>query len=381
MSRLYAILAMLNPWKHRRLETYVLVSNLLSTLMVLGVISCMIFLIDFVDISKSFNGRTEISSFTILGLMFLRSPSTILMLLPFAFLFGALVAFVNLNRRSELIAMRAAGISAWRFVTPAAVLAALAGLATIMVLNPVATYMRDNYEQIHSRLEADQANPDTAVYMRQGDDSGAGVLKQTVIRAASQDAMSHTLHDATLWEYKIDAEGVPQFQRRIDAQKAVLSQDHWDLYNAYDSQPGSPAIYYNKLDITSNLNPRKAFSKAISAESTPFWKLPTIIAQTEASGFASTNYRLRLHQLLATPVMFAAMSALGAVFSLRLMRLGGMARLVVSGALLGFAIFFINQILSAMGKAEVIPVILAGWAPSLIALLSAMSLLVYTEDG
>ena len=63
------------------------------------------------------------------------------------------------------------------------------------------------------------------------------------------------------------------------------------------------------------------------------------------------------------------------------MRLGGMARLVISGVSLGFIIFFINQIMLSMGKAEVIPVELAGWAPSFLALLAALSLLVYKEDG
>ena len=157
--------------------------------------------------------------------------------------------------------------------------------------------------------------------------------------------------------------------------------DHWDLYNAYESLPGAPARYYNTLNIISSIKHSDAFSKAISVESTPFWKLPTIISQTNASGFSSTRYRLKLHQLLSTPLMFAAMSALGAVFSLQLMRLGGMAKLVLSGAGLGFIIFFINQLLSAMGRADVIPVELAGWAPSIIALLSAMTLLVYKEDG
>jgi lipopolysaccharide export system permease protein len=79
--------------------------------------------------------------------------------------------------------------------------------------------------------------------------------------------------------------------------------------------------------------------------------------------------------------MFAAMAALGAVFSLRLMRIGGLARLTLSGIALGFIIFFFNQLCGAMGKAEIIPIFLAAWATPVVALLSAMTLLVYTEDG
>ena len=81
------------------------------------------------------------------------------------------------------------------------------------------------------------------------------------------------------------------------------------------------------------------------------------------------------------PILFAAMSVLGAAFSLRLMRLGGLAVLATSGVALGFLFFFFNELTAALGKAEIIPPFLAGWTPPLLALLSALTLLTYTEDG
>ncbi|HQR90840.1 MAG TPA: LptF/LptG family permease, partial [Caulobacter sp.] len=74
--------------------------------------------------------------FQLLYLTILQAPATILVLTPFIFLFGTLGAFVGLNRRSELIAMRAAGVSAWRFILPAAVAAFVIGVLTITLLNP-----------------------------------------------------------------------------------------------------------------------------------------------------------------------------------------------------------------------------------------------------
>ena len=77
----------------------------------------------------------------------------------------------------------------------------------------------------------------------------------------------------------------------------------------------------------------------------------------------------------------AAMAILGAAFSLRLMRLGGLAMLAASGVGLGFVLFFFNQFCGALGRADVIPPILAAWSPPVLALLSAFTLLCYTEDG
>jgi lipopolysaccharide export system permease protein len=88
-----------------------------------------------------------------------------------------------------------------------------------------------------------------------------------------------------------------------------------------------------------------------------------------------------LQQLLATPLMFAAMSILAAAFSLRLMRLGDLARMSMAAVVLGFGFFFVNQAASAFGSAEVIPPWLAAWLPPLLTALAAFTLLFYTEDG
>ena len=67
--------------------------------------------------------------------------------LPFVVLVGTMIALTRLNRRSELIAIRASGISAWRFVAPTAVVAALIGIASTTLLNPVASHLYGVYER------------------------------------------------------------------------------------------------------------------------------------------------------------------------------------------------------------------------------------------
>ncbi|WP_297799306.1 LptF/LptG family permease, partial [uncultured Brevundimonas sp.] len=125
----------------------------------------------------------------------------------------------------------------------------------------------------------------------------------------------------------------------------------------------------------------EAFQQFERPQSLSVWALPAQTSRIENAGFASTAYRLRFQQLLATPLMFAAMSILAAAFSLRLMRLGDMARMAVSAVVLGFAFFFVNQFSAAMGSAEVIPPFIAAWLPAILTALAALTLLFYTEDG
>jgi lipopolysaccharide export system permease protein len=84
---------------------------------------------------------------------------------------------------------------------------------------------------------------------------------------------------------------------------------------------------------------------------------------------------------LATPLLFTAMVLLAAAFSLRLVRLGGLGGLAGAGVALGFVLFFFNEFAGALAGADIVPLGLAAWAPPVVALLSGVALLCYTEDG
>ncbi|MGZ9098544.1 MAG: LPS export ABC transporter permease LptG [Brevundimonas sp.] len=367
------------PWlRLGRIERYVLVQQARSLAIALAVIAALIMLIDFVEISRGVGSDVDLPGARILGLMALKSPQVILQLLPFVFLFGTLAAFVGLNRRSELIAMRAAGVSAWRFVLPAAGAALIFGVVTVTALGPLAASADGLFQRERARLSgsAAGADADQAVWIREGDDT-----RQIVIRAARQDRASARLLGVTFFIYTNDERGLRTFSERIDAASATLANGSWRLVDAVGAQAGQRAVRYSSLSLPSSLADEEAFERFARPQSTPFWSLPAQIARVEAAGFSSTAYRLRLQQLLATPLMFAAMSILAAAFSLRLMRLGDLARMSAAAVVLGFGFFFVNQAASAFGSAEVIPPWLAAWLPPLLTALAAFTLLFYTEDG
>jgi len=335
-------------------------------------------LIDFVEISRGVGSDVDLSGARILGLMLLKSPQVILQLLPFVFLFGTLGAFVALNRRSELIAMRAAGVSAWRFVLPAAGAAFLFGVLTVGVLGPLASAGDGLFQRERSRLSGSVAGAEAqqAVWIREGDDT-----RQMVIRAERQDRANARLLGVSFFIYTNDGRGLRAFSERIDAASASLANGRWRLIDAVGAQAGQRAMRYATLDLPSSLADDEAFERFARPASTPFWSLPAQIRRVNDAGFSSTAYRLQLQQLLATPLMFAAMSILAAAFSLRLMRLGDLARMSVAAVVLGFGFFFVNQAFAAFGSAEVLPPWVAAWLPPLLTALAALTLLFYTEDG
>jgi lipopolysaccharide export system permease protein len=361
-----------------RIERYVLTQQLKSLGVALAVIAALVMLIDFVEVSRGLNSDGELSGFKVLSLVGVKSPAVIVQLLPFVFLFGTLGAYVSLNRRSELIAMRAAGISAWRFVLPAAACAFVLGIASVAVIGPLAAAGDAHWQSERSRIN-NYGKDNTAaapVWLREGDDA-----RQMIIRGASQNRANGQLLGASFFIYTTTDDGKRRFSERIDAETATLNAGRWRLTNAVGGQSGQRAVQYATMDLPSNLANEEAFQQFARPQSLSIWQLPQQIGRINSAGFASTSYDLRLQQLLATPLMFAAMSILAAAFSLRLMRLGDMARMAVSAVVLGFAFYFVNQFSAAMGSAEVVPPFVAAWLPAILTALAAITLLIYTEDG
>ena len=361
-----------------RIERYVLVQLVRSLAVALAVIAALVMLIDFVEISRSLGSDTDLSGPRILGLMLLKSPAVIVQLLPFVFLFGTLAAFVGLNRRSELVAMRAAGVSAWRFVLPAAAFAFVAGVLTVTAIGPLAASGDGMFQRERARISGSVrgAEEQQAIWLREGDGP-----RQMVIRGGRQDRANARLLDVTFFIYATDPEGRREFTERIDAASASLAAGRWRLVDAVGAQTGQRAVRYATLDLPSALADEEAFERFARPQSTPFWSLPGQIQRIEDAGFSSTAYRLRLQSLLSTPLAFAAMTILAAAFSLRLMRLGDLARMAGAAVVLGFAFFFLNQFSAAMGSAEVVPPFVAAWLPAILTALAAFTLLFYTEDG
>lgn len=360
-----------------RLERYVLRQTLMALGGALGIIGSLVLLIDFVEVSRSVGSDVDLPAIQVLGLTLMKSPTVIVELLPFVFLFGTLAAFVGLNRRSELVAMRAAGVSAWRFVFPAAAAALLIGVLTTTVLSPLAAWGDGLYQRTEQRLTGDVTRAEEqTLWLREGEGD-----RQLVIRAAGQDRARGVLTDVSFFVYTLRPGGGRDFSERIDARSATLTSGGWRLIDAVGATSGQQGRRYASLDLPTTLTADQVFDRLSDPDATPFWSIPRQIAQIEQAGFSATALRLRYQQLLATPLLFAAMSILAAAFSLRLMRLGDLARMIASAVVLGFGFFFANQFAAAMGSAEVLPPVVAAWLPPILTGLAAFTLLFYTEDG
>lgn len=75
-------LVYLNPWRKSRLETYILQTCISAFVSALMIVAALIFLIEYVGISKTLGAKADVSGLSVIGLMLEKSPGSILVLLP-----------------------------------------------------------------------------------------------------------------------------------------------------------------------------------------------------------------------------------------------------------------------------------------------------------
>ena len=77
----------------------------------------------------------------------------------------------------------------------------------------------------------------------------------------------------------------------------------------------------------------------------------------------------------------SAVVILAATFSLCPVRRGGAAVMIVSGLGTGFLLYFLSDVVYALGVSSKLPVVIAAWSPALIASFLGVSVLLHVEDG
>ncbi|MET0181663.1 MAG: LPS export ABC transporter permease LptG, partial [Caulobacterales bacterium] len=359
------------------LGRYLMARSLIGIAIALVSVLAAILLIDVVEQLRSIGDEADLTIFHAAGLTLLKTPMLIEQTLPFVVLAGAMIAVIGLNRSSELTAMRAAGVSAWRFLAPPVVLAAAIGIIFVMVINPIgaATYAR--YEQEKARLLSENPNEPTGngVWIRQ-----ASRNEQVVVHAERWSDNGARLENVTFLFFA-PRDGSLKFTRRIQAETADLRPGFWQLHNLVEAGPGVAPEHAANLALPTSIDPTELLDRFVAPATLSFWRLPGFINQAHAAGLAPVRFELKWQSLLGFPVMLAAMAGLGAVFSLRLQRLGNVARWAAFGAGIGLFLFFFGQLAAAFAVAQAVPPVVAAWSPPLTGLFTALAFVAYLEDG
>jgi lipopolysaccharide export system permease protein len=347
-----------------------------AVLAVFGFSFVLIALIDYVELMRRASSLADVSALVVAQASLCRVPQITERLMPFAVLIGTMICFLSLSRRLELVVARSAGVSAWQFIAPAAVVAFVLGLLATLLYNPLSAMLDEYSKRLETQIFGEQrggSQPTAGGFwlsQRTGNTS-------VIINATTSLQQGAVLAGVIVLQF--DASG--RFRQRIDARRATLEPGHWRLEDARIYAAGTAPRGPGEYLLETSLTPEQVRETFAVPESVPFWHLPEYIERAERMGIAAAAYRLHYHKLLAQPFLLAAMVFLAAAVSLRFFRLGGVQKMVLIGVLAGFLLYVFSKVMDDLSKAELMHPFAAAWLPILTGGSIGIVALLYQEDG
>ena len=314
------------------------------------------------------NGQSEILTY-----VSLRVPQLIKSFLPYSVLLATLITLVTLNQNSEVVAMKAAGLSAHQVLAPLLLTAALVSVANFAFNERVVTRATGTLKAWQSS-DYGPVPEDSGIRSNVYLSDGANILTANTITGSGEE----TRMKGVTW-YSRDPKGMLSEQVRADS--AVFANPGWKLEDveqfdvaAADTEKRTSLVVGEGLTIA------QIELDSVDPESQSFFKLSRSIDAYEAVGRRTTELRAKWWHKISGPLSAFLMPLLGAVAAFGLARSGQLFVRAIIGMALGFTYFVVDNAALAMGSFGGYPPFLAAWAPFFLFLLIGETVLIRTEE-
>jgi len=302
----------------------------------------------------------------------LRAPQIVARFLPFAVLLGTIITLATLNQNSEIIAMKAASVSAHQILAPL-IIASIGVAAFSFAFNDRivarATATLSAWQAVdYGPVPVDRGIVSN-VWVRDGDDlihadTVGGRGPATVLRGV-------TVYDRT--------GGL--LISIVSAPTAHQGGGGWIMDGAqrFDVASGIRAPAPGYL-IARGVTPDRFTLADVRPEERSFLDLREAIGELHAAGRPTGPLQAGLWHKISGPLSAVLMPLLAGVAAFGLARSGRLFLRAVIGMALGFTYFVADNAALAMGNLGAYPPWLAAWAPFALFLLIGEMVLIRTEE-
>jgi len=300
------------------------------------------------------------------------TPEMLYRTAPLAVLIAVLVTFGVLNRNSEIIAMKATGISLYRLAVP---------IIAISAVLAVSLFLFDDYylPQANRRQEADRniikGRPaQTVLHPEQKWIFGSPRSGEPARIFYYQFFDPDHYEFANLSIFEFDP-ATFALSRRIFASRVYWDPKSvsWRFQNGWqrDFQGSSVAENwgYREFKKTSfaeiHEDPGYFTKEKKQAQEMNFGQLQNYINDLRQSGFDTMRLRVDLWHKLAHPLVAIVMAVLAIPFALSMGRRGSLTGIAVA-IFVALTYFVVDGTFSAMGNVNYLPAALAAWSPDIL---------------
>jgi Predicted permeases len=303
----------------------------------------------------------------------LRIPQLIARFLPYSVLLATIITLATLNQNSEVVSMKAAGLSAHQVLAPLILTAFVISIFSFAFNERVVTRATASLDA-WSAVEYGPVPKDSGVrnnlYLSDGRDL---LLARTL--AGQGDRM--VLSGVTF--YRRDQNDMVVEQLR--AERAVYANPGWKLERPVRFVvAGTQTTRLASATVAPGITPGEVMLARVDADSQDLFSLAGSIGELHEAGRRTSSLDAAWWHKISGPLSSTLMPLLGAVAAFGLARSGQLLVRAVIGMALGFAYFVFDNAALAMGNFGGYPPLVAAWAPFVLFALIGETVLVRTEE-
>ena len=349
---------------------------LLSCGLFVGILTGLLLLLAFVDELHGAASGTPLTQ--VLWLALLTVPALLETLLPFIIFFSVLHFFISLHRHGEMTSLRSHGLSDRQILAPVLATTLILGVATFVVLNPLAAASTLRKQQVATQLQSNLFALHTSAWQ-----PGFWLMQRDTLNHSRQRvfirAERASLDGTALEGVTVIAVSDGQIAEHLSASEATLQDGSWVLKNVSSVPLGGQAAHLSELRLASTVEPSALRHRDHAPETTSLWRLPALIETRHNLGSGIHPLIYRYHEILATPARLVVFALLASVFSLYPWRRNRRLQwfLLTAGSLLLLHGF--SDLMRSLGLTRQVPVLAAIWGPIVICALLSVAALFRSE--
>lgn len=325
----------------------------------------------FIDLAdKLFRGQA--TSSLLLRYFFYQTPQFVYYVIPMAALVAALVTVGVMTKNSEIIVMRACGVSLYRTAAPLLVFAVAASLTLFGLEERVLAGANREADRLNSIIRGFPVQTFGELNRRWIIGRSGDIYHYDAFESVGDRFTHFTAYDVSDVSWRIDA---VLYADRVVFDRAAASRGGWRALNGWARRLSTTTrkntvkttvTYSPFTERPLSLEPPSYFkTDAPDALKMTYQELGQYIAQLKASGFNAVPQMVQLQRKVAFPFVTVIMTLIAVPFAVTTGRRGALYGVGV-GIVLAIVYWVALSIFGALGEGGVMPPTLAAWAPNIL---------------
>ena len=339
---------------------YILLNFIKSLLLVVLVIfffGIILNLFEEIEFFKNLN----VDIFKPLFLTSLFVPSLILKLLPFIIFLSSMWFIIKIRENNDFLILKIYGFSNLKIFSILAITSFLIGCVVVTIISPITSSMVKYYEITKSQYARDIDHLVTfnqnGLWIKEPIKGG-----NRIISAVSIDGPQ--IKNTTIFEF----DNNQKLKKKIFSQSINISEKKWILTNVKIFNLSNGILKkekFDQLEIMSMYDLEKITTLFSNSDTISFLDLFLNYQTFLDNGYSKQFLDQSFHTMLSLPFLLFLMTSIATILTMHTNKRTENFRFIIIGLITCVIVYYLKDLLIALGKTDRIPIILSIWAPVL----------------